>query len=67
MVHQIHPDYTLAIEHITEYYDMKLAMFGLDSKGILVEAFPIIIKDHSSKPKTLYKIETVKVPIPQSK
>ena len=64
MVHWMHPDYTLAIEHIKEYYDMKLATFGLDSQGILVVAFPVFIKDHSSEPKTLYEIETVKVPIP---
>ena len=30
----------------------------------MIIAFPIIVKDHNSKPKTLYQIETVKVPIP---
>ena len=59
-----HPDYALAIRHITEYYDMKLATFGLDSDGSIVVAFPVFVKDHASKPKTLYEIETVKVPIP---
>ena len=63
MVHKTHPDYALAISHITEYYDMKLAMFCLDSDGSMVVAFPVFIKDHASKPKTLYEIETVKVPI----
>ena len=64
MVHKVHPDYALAIRHITEYYDMKLAMFGLDSDGSMVVAFPVFVKDHASKPKTLYEIEKVKVPIP---
>ena len=64
MVHKTHPDYALAIEHITEYYDMKLATFGLDSDGSMIVAFPVFVKDHGSKPKTMYEIETVKVPIP---
>ena len=53
----------LAIRHITEYYDLKLAMFGLDLDGSMVVAFPVFVEDHASKPKTLYEIETVKVPI----
>ena len=40
MVCKTHPDYALPIRHITEYYDMKLAMFGLDSDGSMVVAFP---------------------------
>ena len=64
MVHKTHPDYALAIRHITEYYDMKLAMFGLDSDGSMVVAFPVFVKDHASELKTLYEIEMVKVPIP---
>ena len=54
----------LAIRHITEYYDMKLATFGLDSDGSMVVAFPVFVKDHASEPKTLYEIEMVKEPIP---
>ena len=64
MVHKMHPDYALAIEHITEYYDMKLATFGLDSDGSMVVAFPVFVKDHASEPKVLHEIEMVKVPIP---
>ena len=30
----------------------------------MIIAFPIFVKDHTSQPKTLYEIETVKVPIP---
>ena len=64
MVCMTHPDYDLAIEHITEYYDMKLATFGLDSDDSMAVAFPVFVKDHASEPKTLYEIEMVKVPYP---
>ena len=64
MVRDRHPDYDLAINHITEYYDMNLATFGIDDGGHMIVAFPVFVKDHTSKPKILYEIETVKVPIP---
>ena len=50
MVCKTHPDYVLAIRHITEYYDMKLATFGLDSDGSMVVAFPVFVKGHASEP-----------------
>ena len=64
LVHKLHPDYVLAIDHVTAYYDMKLATFGVDHENNMIIAFPIFVKDHTSKPKTMYEIETVKVPIP---
>ena len=64
LVHRLHPDYVLAIDHVTAYYDMKLATFGVDQDNNMIIAFPIFVKDHTSKPKTLYEIENVKVPIP---
>ena len=64
LVHKSHSDYILATDHITEYYDMKLATFGVDTDGNMIVAFPGFVKDHTSKPKTLYEIKTVKVPIP---
>ena len=64
LVHRLHPDYVLAIDHVTAYYDMKLATLGVDQENNMIIAFPIFVKDHTSKPKTLYEIETVKVPIP---
>ena len=64
MAHRSHPNYVLALRHLTEYYDMKLATFGVDTDGNMIIAFPIFVKDHASQPKTLYEIETVKVPIP---
>ena len=63
-VHKSHPNYVLAIKHLTEYYDMKLATYGVDTDGNMIIAFPIFVKDHTSQLKTLYEIETVKVPIP---
>ena len=64
LVHKLHPDYVLAIDHVTAYYDMKLATFGVDHENNMIIAFPIFVKDHTSKPKTLYEIETVKVSMP---
>ena len=64
LVCKSHPDYVLTIDHITEYYDMKLATFGVDSDDNMVIAFPVFVKDHTRKPKTSNEIETVKVPIP---
>ena len=43
---------------------MKLATFGVDTEGNMIVAFPVFVKGHTSEPKTLYEIETVKVPIP---
>ena len=57
MVYKTHPDYALAIRHITEYYDMKLATFGLDSDGSMVVAFPVFIKDHASKQRLCMKLK----------
>ena len=64
LVRKSHPDYVLAIDHITEYYDMKLATFCVDTDGNMVVPLSLFVKDHTSEPKTLYEIETVKVPIP---
>ena len=63
MVVKTHPNFVLAIKHLTEYYDMKLATFGIDTDGNMIVAFPVFIQDHTSQPQTLYEIETVKVPI----
>ena len=63
MVKKTHPNFELAIKHLTEYYDMKLATFGVDTDGNMIVAFPVFVQDHTSHPQTLYEIETVKVPI----
>ena len=64
MVKKSHPNFVLGIKHLTEYYDMKLATFGVDTDGNMIVAFPVFVQDHTSQPQTLYEIETVKVPIP---
>ena len=43
---------------------MKLASFSVDTNSNMIVAFPVFVKDHTSKPRTLYEIKTVKVPIP---
>ena len=42
LVHRSHPDYVLAIDHVTEYYDMKLATFNVDADGNTIVAFPVL-------------------------
>ena len=63
MIKKQHPDYVLALPHITDYYDMRLVTFAMDEDGRLVIAFPIFVKDYKKEAMTLYQIETVKVPI----
>ena len=60
LVCKSHPDYVLAIDHITEYCDMKLATFGVDANGNMIIVFPVFVKNHTNESKTLYEIETVK-------
>ena len=43
---------------------MKLATFGVDSEGNMIVALPVFVKDHTGETKTLFEIETIKVPIP---
>ena len=65
MVCKTHPDYALAIRHITEYYDMKLATFGLDSDGSMVVSFPSFCKKTMPvNQKLCMKLKWSKCPIP---
>ena len=48
MVMKTHPNFVLAIKHLTEYYDMKLATFGIDTDGNMIVAFPVFVQDHTS-------------------
>ena len=63
MVKTTHQDYTLALSHVTDYYDMRMVTFGRDDQGRLIVCFPIFIKEYKKEAMTLYQIETVKVPI----
>ena len=63
MAQRKNPDYVLTIEHITEYYDMKMVTFGVNDGEELIVAFPVFVQDHTRESMTLYELETVKVPI----
>ena len=63
MIKSTHPDYVLALTHVTDYYDMPLVTFGRDEEDRLIVCFPIFLKEFHRLPLTLYQIETVKVPI----
>ncbi len=63
MVRQTHPEYILAIEDLTLYYDMKLVTFGIDSNQNLIITFPVFVKQYTTQPMILYEIETVPVPV----
>ena len=41
MVKKSHPNFVLAIKHLTEYYGMKLATFGVDTDGNMIVVFPV--------------------------
>ena len=60
------PGYTLTLNHVSKYYDMELATFGIGRTSSLVVAFPVMIKPLEATPITLYEIDTVPVPIPDS-
>ena len=67
MVKEHYPDYVLATEHISHYRDMKLVTLAVDQKDrALVVAFPVLIKDFRKPSLSMYEIETVHVPIPDS-
>ena len=64
VVKRDNPEYQLAIEDLTRYYDMDLVTFCLDTlDNSLVVTFPIFIEDYQNKRLALYELETVPVPI----
>ena len=56
-------DYDLVLTRLYLYYDMKLVMFGIDSKRNLIIQFPVFVQPYTQKRLTMYQIETVPVPI----
>ncbi len=65
MVQQSHPEYVLALDHLAQYYDMKLVTYGADTHDhSLVIAFPVFIRHHTTRKMTLFEIESIPVPIP---
>ena len=64
MVKKNYPDYELAANHIFHYRDMELVAFSVDRvTHSLIVTFPVFIKDFKQPPLSLFKIETVPVPI----
>ena len=62
-LHRDHLSYRLAFQHESAYYDMPLATFSLDNNFNIVVTFPIFIVLFNHAPLSLFKIETVPVPI----
>ena len=58
------PDYKFALDSVHQMYDMKLVTMEVDTetKRIMI-SFPILLEPSNAKPKLLYSIETVNVPI----
>ena len=52
-----HPDYTLALHHISYYNDMELVTFGIDEESALIFTFSMFIKPIHLQSLTLYGIE----------
>ena len=63
MVTETHPEYVLALPHVTHYYDLQLVTFGVDKENNLIVVFPVFLKPHTTASMALYEIETVAVPI----
>ena len=62
-LHISNPDYTLVLDRLHLYYDMKLITFSIDKDMNLVIQFPVFIKPYTQKPLRLYQLETVPVTI----
>ena len=60
MVRKTHPDYVLAVNKITHYYDMKLVTFAVEKIGDLIVVFPTFVQSYNKRPLTLYENETAK-------
>ena len=58
-----YPDYTLALPHLSDYYDMNLVTFGVDPNSALEAVFPIFIKPIHNSALALYEIESTHVSI----
>ena len=54
-------DHDLVLTRLYIYYDMKLVMFGIDSKRNLIIQFPVLVQPYTEERLTLYQIETVPV------
>ena len=61
------PDYDLVIDQIHLYYDMPPVTFGIDKDRYLIIQFPVSVQPYTQKPLVLYQLETVPIPILETK
>ena len=52
-------DYDIVQTRLYLYYDMKLVMFGIDSKRNLIIQSPVFVQPYTQERLTMYQIETV--------
>ena len=62
-LHITNPDYTLVLDRLHLYYDMRLVTFGINRDMNIVIQFPVFMQPYTQKPLILYQLETVPVPI----
>ena len=60
-------DYDLMLSRLYLYYDMKLVTFGIDQDKNLIIQFPMFVQPYMQAKLTLYQIETVPMPILDTK
>ena len=60
-------DYDLVLTRLYLYYDMKLVTFGIDNQRNLIVQFPVFVQPYTKKRLIMYQIETVPVPILDTK
>ena len=56
-------DYDLVLTRLYLYYDMTLVTFGIYNKRNLIIQFPMFVQPYTQERLTMYRIETVPVPI----
>ena len=56
------PDYDIVIKRLHLCYDMKLVMFGIDERNLIVQ-FPVFVQPYTQQQIILYQIEMAPVPI----
>ena len=62
-IRKTNPDYSLVIDRLHLYYDMRLVTFGIDKERNLIIQFPVFIQPYTQQPLILYQIEMILVPI----
>lgn len=63
MLSKHHPEYGLALNHLSDYYDMKMVTFGIAPDHSMIITFPVLVKHNNRQRLDLYEVETVPVPV----